>query len=127
MSEPIVEYRGLTKITQEERPMVNTRQATRETRQATEDAMRKTAEETHRVAATAADPSANAARAGADMMRRNVETVQRAFEATSRAATELTARSLQQFSRAAGAWLEFAALYRLCAGGYVSGMGRARN
>jgi hypothetical protein len=25
------------------------------------------------------------------------------------------------------AWLEFAALYRLCAGDYVSGMGRARN
>jgi hypothetical protein len=82
--------------------MPNIRQATKEARHAAEEAMRQAAEETNRVAATAADASANAARAGADLMQRNVETVRRAWEEAGHTASDFTARSMQQISRATG-------------------------
>jgi hypothetical protein len=82
--------------------MANPRQAERELNQAAQEGVRKTAEDTARVARAAADAGAGAARAGADVLQRQSEAAQDAWTSSTKLVSQMTERTMENFSRVFG-------------------------
>jgi hypothetical protein len=82
--------------------MANPRQEETITSQSAERTTRKIAEETSRAARHMTEVSERAARANAEMLTGQAETIQQMWQSGSELASQLTARSAEQFTRAFG-------------------------